>query len=1576
MELVQGVPITNYCDQRRLPLRQRLELFMPVCRAVQHAHQKGIIHRDLKPSNILVTVRDDQPVAKIIDFGIAKATTQRLTERTLYTQYGQLVGTPDYMSPEQAGLGGLDVDTRSDVYSLGAVLYELLCGDTPLGHQRIKQLDFVTMLNVIHEEEPPPPSRRVAGLAGQAADIARRRDTEPSKLAQSLKGELDWIVAKALEKERTRRYESASALAADIERHLNNQPVEASPPSATYRLQKYIRRNRAAIVAAVTIVLVLLGGIIVSGWQAFRATQAEQDMAVEREAALQAEGLAEARRRDAEAAKRLAEAQRKLAEDSGTKLAAALAQAKSAAKNEREARAETEQRLREADAMRLAVNAKDSRQRYPQRALLLAAEAVETTRRKNEPIRSAAHQALREALDNIGGRPMMGHRSSLNFMEVTPNGRWLYTSDWQSVRRWDLAAENPAETSKLVVASASNHRAMAVSPDGRWLVTLGENKNSRKLHLWDLQADNLAQAVREIPLAAERQPVNQAMFSHDARWLAARSWDMITLWDLAAEPASDSPIVLKAANTQFNTFAISANGRWALTIDQARVPSLWSLDQRETTPTPRQLTDAKASNIHSIETSPDDRWLMALNYSGQNSWLRVWDLSANDPFQSWREVPLGRGRLYGIPLCRLLPDGRSLAVAAGDQITLWDLTADSDEKWKTPLATIPLREADERGDLPPVTSIDRAQDLITDRDARWLLAVDYQGVISQWNLKAKDPSRSRLVVGRHAGNAPIKLVLSASGRWLVSTCEGDAPRLWDLWRRNPQATGMALHGHDSSPNRTIEVTLGGGKLTGFGTGAQPMHLPFLGLAGRVRASLGLGERWLVTRGSDATLRLWDLMTETPGRAGLQAGTAKLDAREVAIRDDGNLVILRGGTDVQVVNPDDVSRVVASVAVRPGSFGLSWSSNDESLSHDGRWLALRTEEAISVFDLHSDQLLGRQPKAEDKAAPSLARRGAVQPAPDPKSAVWQPAVAGGRWLQQFLDPRAPGRMGVPGAHLPHKVVTKDSHSYFNAVVISPNGDWLLTQVNNRWELWNLRSSDSTVRARDLGQDVLQPVFSPDGRWLAAYRRPDPRSPRARLSFWNLTADPPRTSEHDLLGQDVYATDDSLAFSGDGRWLAVAAGGAHLRPIADDGMLGAPQTLTMTNEARNTQRMALSRDGRFVAASESQTVHLWDRNSQNAATEYRILRGQEQSIDGLAVSPDGAWLISASQDGDVLLWDLRDEQLQDTMIALNIENEQRRDLNFRRFLFSPNGRWVAVSTWNGVHLWRLDPSGLIDEARRLAGRDLTPDELARYRLNTPERQRERLLRRADEVSNRLERNPQDQTLLDSRAHLLAQAGQLQEAIDDWRMLIRLKPTDHWPHYRLLSLLAQAEQAEAYRRAAEVMAQKFAGTEQQQIEIYERVAKGSLFWSESGADWKKLAPLAERSLQKAVEKNHWVLPWAQIVKGLAEYRLGNYAAALEWADQGLGHSNSATTHSLAVPGNVLKSMAHAQLVQLKEARDALAKAKAAQARAITPLQGSDAWHDWYMGDILLREAEAVLLEKSSPETAVAVEPKATAE
>ena len=266
MELVKGVPITDYCDQNQVSIRDRLELFLHVCGAVQHAHQKGIIHRDIKPSNVLVASHDGVPVIKIIDFGVAKAIGQHLTDKTVYTQFTQLIGTPMYMSPEQAGQSSLDIDTRSDIYALGVLLYELLTGTTPFDKERLSQASYEEMRRIIREEDPPKPSTRISTLGQAATTISDQRKSDPRRLSQLCRGELDWIVMKALEKDRNRRYDTASALAADVRHYLNDEPVTACPPSAVYVFSKFARRNRVALTLASVVtaaLLVLLAGSVV-----------------------------------------------------------------------------------------------------------------------------------------------------------------------------------------------------------------------------------------------------------------------------------------------------------------------------------------------------------------------------------------------------------------------------------------------------------------------------------------------------------------------------------------------------------------------------------------------------------------------------------------------------------------------------------------------------------------------------------------------------------------------------------------------------------------------------------------------------------------------------------------------------------------------------------------------------------------------------------------------------------------------------------------------------------------------------------------------------------------------------------------------------------------------------------------------------------------------------------------------------------------------------------------------------------------------------------------------------------------
>jgi serine/threonine protein kinase len=300
MELVRGIPITDYCDQNQLTPNERLELFVSVCQAIQHAHQKGIIHRDIKPSNVLVTSHDGKPVAKVIDFGVAKAIHQHLTERTIYTNFAQMIGTPLYMSPEQAEMSGLDIDTRSDIYSLGVLLYELLTGTTPLERRRFASAAYDEIRRVIREEEPPRPSQRLS-TSDTLPSLAANRKTEPARLSRMFKGELDWVVMKALEKDRTRRYETANGLARDIQRYLANEMVEARPPSTVYRLRKFASNHKMALATAAAIAVLLVAGIVGTTVGLIRAERQKQ--------------IAEAAAEEARAARDSEAEQRRLAQE-------------------------------------------------------------------------------------------------------------------------------------------------------------------------------------------------------------------------------------------------------------------------------------------------------------------------------------------------------------------------------------------------------------------------------------------------------------------------------------------------------------------------------------------------------------------------------------------------------------------------------------------------------------------------------------------------------------------------------------------------------------------------------------------------------------------------------------------------------------------------------------------------------------------------------------------------------------------------------------------------------------------------------------------------------------------------------------------------------------------------------------------------------------------------------------------------------------------------------------------------------------------------------------------------------------
>ncbi len=461
MEYVKGVPITEYCDAARLSVPKRLSLFVQVCQAVQHAHQKGIIHRDLKPTNILVAPYDDKPVPKVIDFGLAKAMHQSLTDRTLHTAHETTLGTPLYMSPEQAQLNNLDVDTRSDIYSLGVLLYELLTGTTPLELPRCKEAAWEEMKRLIREEEPPRPSTRLSS-SEILASVAAGRQTEPARLTKLVRGELDWIVMKSLEKDRTRRYETANAFAADLLHYLHDEPVRACPPSATYRFGKFARRNRVAITTVTLVAAALVLGTIVSVWQAIRA---ESALAAEAEQRI----IAEAQRSEAQKQRQEADQQRAMA-------SASEERQRDAALKERHAKLQATFRLADHYTSR---GLDESESRLNARAALWFANAAITSREDPARVQAnliRANNWLRGQWTPVAALEQTADGSDhLTF--APENSRYLMTfkrfgTDDQPPQIWDLTTGQPL--TRLIGFGPLGDAAWA--PDGRVLLGSSSGK--------------------------------------------------------------------------------------------------------------------------------------------------------------------------------------------------------------------------------------------------------------------------------------------------------------------------------------------------------------------------------------------------------------------------------------------------------------------------------------------------------------------------------------------------------------------------------------------------------------------------------------------------------------------------------------------------------------------------------------------------------------------------------------------------------------------------------------------------------------------------------------------------------------------------------------------------------------------------------------------------------------------------------------------------------------------------------------------------------------------------------------------
>jgi len=654
MEYVKGVSITRYCDENKLSIEKRLRLFEEVCEGIHHAHQKGIIHRDLKPSNILVSVHGDRAVPKIIDFGIAKAVTQPLTEQTFVTFQGQLLGTPEYMSPEQVDLATQDIDTRSDIYSLGVVLYELLAGILPFEREAFANLGFTEVQRTIREQEPASPSTRLTGLGEEAKTIATSRDTHVVALARRLHRELEWIPLKAMRKDRCRRYKSASEMADDLRNYLHGNPLTAGPETATYRMQKFVRKHAGSVATVALVAVAIVLGLIVSTAMYLRAEKALQQEAVARAEAEDAKDKETAARTRAEQAEKVADDR---AEDYRRGLYVNTIQLADARYHEgnigpvRKMLESCPQDLRGWEWDRVNHVLDHSVMSFSAHAGFVYSIALSPDGKR---VVSGGVDKVIKVWDIATGKQLNtlseAHGEYTTCVEFSPDGKYIVSAGSDNVVKvWDATGGNEAIT---VIRPGNWVWTVAFSPDGKHIVSTGHATK-----LWDA-----ATGAEISTFDGHQDGASYAAFSPDGKRIVSAGWEgVIKIWDATG---GNKVMKITGHNYWIRAVSFSSNGKLLASGSDDKTIKIWDATTGSLVMTLR----GHDGPIESVAFSPDNKYLVS---GSADCTVRVWDIATGE------EIRALRGHAGFVTSVVLTRDGKHIVSGSWDgTIKVWDATID------------------------------------------------------------------------------------------------------------------------------------------------------------------------------------------------------------------------------------------------------------------------------------------------------------------------------------------------------------------------------------------------------------------------------------------------------------------------------------------------------------------------------------------------------------------------------------------------------------------------------------------------------------------------------------------------------------------------------------------------------------------------------------------------------------------------------------------------------------------------------------------------------------------------------------